>query len=122
VKPLLFYGPDDVSLLRQIEQRIRESSVIPVEPLPLRQFAAVVEQCNLFIAGDTGPMHLSVAMGTPTIAIFLVKNYRRYGPQGEWHRIVYSERETLRVEDVMAAYRDLRKCIQAAKEQVEGEQ
>jgi ADP-heptose:LPS heptosyltransferase len=57
-------------------------------------------------------MHLSVAVGTPTIAVFFVKNYRRYGPQGERHRIVYSGRENVNVEDVMAAYRDLRGYIQ----------
>ncbi|MBI4530903.1 MAG: glycosyltransferase family 9 protein, partial [Candidatus Latescibacteria bacterium] len=116
VKLVLFYGTDDVFMLRQIEQRIRESSVTYIEPLPLRQFAALVEQCDLFVVGDTGPMHLSVAVGTPTIAIFLVKNYRRYGPQGERHRIVYSEARNVTGEDVMVAYRDLREHLQAIKE------
>lgn len=112
VKVFLFHGHDDTHLLKQIEQRLTEPSAIIVEFLPLRKFAALVERCDIFISGDTGPMHLAVAVGTPTIAVFLVKNYRRYGPQGERHRIVYSERENVNVEDVMAAYRDLRGYIQ----------
>lgn len=38
--------------------------------LTLRETAAVIERCNLFITNDTGPLHLAVALGTPTIALF----------------------------------------------------
>jgi ADP-heptose:LPS heptosyltransferase len=37
----------------------------------LRQVAAVMSQCDLFITNDCGPMHLAVAVGTPTVAVFL---------------------------------------------------
>jgi lipopolysaccharide heptosyltransferase II len=38
--------------------------------LTLRETSAVIEKCNLFIANDTGPMHIAVALGTPAIALF----------------------------------------------------
>ena len=38
--------------------------------LPLRSFAALIEKLDLFITNDTGPMHLSFAMETPTVALF----------------------------------------------------
>lgn len=47
---------------------------------PLATFAAVVEKFDLFVTGDTGPMHLSHAVGTPNVAIFGPSDPVRYGP------------------------------------------
>ena len=46
----------------------------------LATFAAVVERFDVFITGDTGPMHLSHAVGTPNVAIFGPSDPVRYGP------------------------------------------
>lgn len=32
--------------------------------------AALVEQCDLFVGNDSGPMHVAAAVGTPTVAVF----------------------------------------------------
>ncbi len=44
--------------------------------------AALLEQAALFVGNDTGAMHLAVACGTPTVAIFGPTDPRRYGPYG----------------------------------------
>jgi heptosyltransferase-2 len=59
----------DVSLVNSI------SSSMKIPPLTLtnasiKQFACVLKRCNLFIGNDSGPMHIAVAMGVPTIGIF----------------------------------------------------
>ena len=36
----------------------------------MRQIAALIQQCNVYITNDCGVMHISVAVQTPTIAIF----------------------------------------------------
>ena len=59
-----------------------------LEDLEIRDFMALIEQCDLFISPDTGAMHLAVALDVPTTAIFLQDTWRRYGPQGMRHRIV----------------------------------
>ena len=38
--------------------------------LRIRQLAALIEQCDLFVTNDTGPMHVAAAMHTPTVALF----------------------------------------------------
>jgi len=48
----------------------------------LRQLAAVLQACDLLVTGDTGPMHLAVAVGTPTVALFGSTNPIRTGPYG----------------------------------------
>lgn len=37
----------------------------------LGQLSALLERADLLITGDTGPMHLAVAVGTPVVALFL---------------------------------------------------
>ncbi len=48
----------------------------------LRSLAAVLAQCDLVVSGDTGPMHLAVAVGTPVVALFGATDPRRHGPYG----------------------------------------
>ena len=48
--------------------------------LDLLTLAAVLARCALLVTGDTGPMHLAAAVGTPIVAVFGPSTPRRYGP------------------------------------------
>lgn len=48
----------------------------------LLRAAAVIAQLDLLVTGDTGPMHLANAVGTPVVAVFGPSDPRRYAPQG----------------------------------------
>jgi ADP-heptose:LPS heptosyltransferase len=50
--------------------------------------AAVLERLSLFVTGDTGPMHLAAAVGTPVLAIFGPSLPTRYAPLSQRSRIV----------------------------------
>lgn len=39
------------------------------------QLAALLGECDVLVTGDTGPMHISVAAGTPVVAMFLASAY-----------------------------------------------
>jgi ADP-heptose:LPS heptosyltransferase len=54
----------------------------------LPALGAVLAKLDLLITGDTGPMHLAAAMGTPVVALFGPSDPRRYGPRGEGHRVI----------------------------------
>jgi ADP-heptose:LPS heptosyltransferase len=60
---------------------------LPVE-IDLVVLAAVLERMSLFITGDTGPMHLAAAVGTPVLAIFGPSLPSRYAPLSQRSRIV----------------------------------
>jgi ADP-heptose:LPS heptosyltransferase len=51
-------------------------------PLDLVTVAAVLQRLDLFVTGDTGPMHLAHAVGTPIVAVFGPSDPARYGPRG----------------------------------------
>ena len=65
---------------------------VPLIELPpdvdLVVLAAVLERLSLFITGDTGPMHLAAAVGTPVLAIFGPSLPTRYAPLSPRSRIV----------------------------------
>ena len=48
----------------------------------LLEVAACLKQCKLFVGNDSGLMHLSATMGTPTVGLFGPSDSRVYGPWG----------------------------------------
>lgn len=50
--------------------------------------AALLERCRVMLTGDTGPMHLAAAVGTPVVAVFGPSLPWRYAPLPTAHRIV----------------------------------
>lgn len=59
----------------------------------LRQLAAILEQCDLVLTNDSGPMHLAAAVGTPTVALFTCTDPNRAAPFGDGHRIIQTSVE-----------------------------
>jgi len=60
-------GNDQERIL--VESIAKEINGISLAGLSIRKTAELMKQCNLFVSNDTGPMHISVAIGTPTIAL-----------------------------------------------------
>lgn len=60
-------GPGEEKLL----EKARRLSTVPVVSFPtsILQLSALCSRSRLMVAGDTGPLHLAVASGTPTVAI-----------------------------------------------------
>ena len=62
-------GPKDSDLMHEIGLSLaNHAKILPV--LSLRELAAVLSQCTIFVANDSGPMHIAAAVGTTTIGIF----------------------------------------------------
>jgi ADP-heptose:LPS heptosyltransferase len=54
----------------------------------LLELAAMLQQLDLIVTGDTGPMHLAYTVGTPVVAVFGPSAPQRYGPVGPADRVV----------------------------------
>ena len=54
----------------------------------LLELAALLSRCAIYVTGDTGPMHLAAAVGTPVVAVFGPSDPRRYAPLVSRRRIV----------------------------------
>ncbi len=55
----------------------------------VHQLAALLKECRLVLASDTGPMHLAVGVGTPVINLSVGHvDFRETGPYGPGHWVV----------------------------------
>jgi heptosyltransferase-2 len=51
--------------------------------LSVEENTALLSLCNLVISGDTGPLHIATAVGTPAIGLYGAAPISRTGPYGE---------------------------------------
>ncbi len=85
-------GPSDQGLVEGVAQKTTVQTLRLVGSAGLRAFSAVIEALDLFVTGDTGPMHISQAVGTPNLAVFGPSDPTRYGPEGDdGRRVVVRE-------------------------------
>jgi ADP-heptose:LPS heptosyltransferase len=59
--------------------------------LTIAELAAVLAGAAVVVTSDTGPMHLAVAVGTPTVAFFGTETPTLYGPIGEGHAVIHRD-------------------------------
>jgi ADP-heptose:LPS heptosyltransferase len=82
-------GPADRALVDEVKRTLPAESVIDVAgDADLLVLAALLERMDLFVTGDTGPMHLATAVGTPVVAVFGPSAPARYAPTGQYDRVV----------------------------------
>lgn len=62
-------GPGDFASIEAVRTAVR-TRIALIPQLPLRRLAAVIAGCSAYVSNDAGPMHIAVAVGTPTIGIF----------------------------------------------------
>ncbi|MEO1172470.1 MAG: glycosyltransferase family 9 protein, partial [Myxococcota bacterium] len=74
---VLTWGPGEHALAAAVAERCAGALVAP--PTSLDELAVLLKDAYAVVSCDTGPMHLAVALGTPTLGIFLTTSPRRYG-------------------------------------------
>jgi len=82
----LFWGPGEQDYVSAIQREAPGSRMIP--RTSLRQMAALLEQCKMVVTNDNGPMHLAVAVGTPTVTLYGPTDPVAWNPGGPRHRVV----------------------------------
>ncbi len=55
----------------------------------LGQLAALIEQASVLVAVDSAPMHLGIAVGRPTVALFGPTDPKKLLPEGTVHQAVH---------------------------------
>jgi len=81
-KILLFGSKEEEELLRKISDKIVPPA-ITVQGLNILKVAALVAGCSLFVANDSGLMHMASALNVPLVALIGPSNPAKIGPRGE---------------------------------------
>jgi heptosyltransferase I len=78
INSLINFGPGEEHLARTVEAS--SNSTAAGVSLSLSELIAFTRRAQLFVGGDTGPMHLAAALNIPTVALFGPTDPARNGP------------------------------------------
>lgn len=84
--PLITWGPGEERLAAEVLEQAPGASCAP--PTDLDALAALMTTAAATVTNNTGPMHLSVAVGCPTLALFLHVDMERWGHPVPPHRML----------------------------------
>jgi ADP-heptose:LPS heptosyltransferase len=80
-------GAREQSLTDELKKLAPSAPVLP--PVPeLALFLALLKRAEVFVSGDTGPLHFAAGLGVPTIALFGPSFPARWAPIGARHRVL----------------------------------
>ena len=97
------HGPGEEQLIETIRAEAAPNPVL-IFPTNVLQFAALCRRSRLLVGGDTGPLHLAVAVGTPTVAIL--------GPTAAWRNGPYHHHDEVVQRDLLCSNSYRRTCDQ----------
>lgn len=76
-RALILCGPGEETLANEIAAAMRTQPINTAsQMLPLDQLKVALQRSDLVVTTDTGPRHLAVAMGTPTICLMGSTDHR----------------------------------------------
>ena len=77
---ILVGGREDRSLARDIMALMRRQPLDATGRLSLKETAALISKCDVFVGNDSAPLHLASAVGTPTVALFGPSDPANFAP------------------------------------------
>jgi lipopolysaccharide heptosyltransferase I len=97
---IVLWGPGEAADARTIGAA---AGGVIAPPTSLRELTALARRARLAIAGDTGPLHIAAAVGTPCLGLYGPTSGVRNGPYGAGHRVLRGEEGRLASITVPAA-------------------
>lgn len=79
IASFVLWGPGEEQLARAVSEA-SAAAARPAPPTSMADLLALSREASLMISGDTGPLHIAAAAGTPTVAIFGPTDPSRNGP------------------------------------------
>jgi heptosyltransferase-1 len=79
VRCVINYGPGEEALAAAVKSASGNAEPVPYDG-ELGQLMALLQGAKCIVGGDTGPLHLAIALGTKAVAIFGPTNPVRNGP------------------------------------------
>lgn len=89
-KIILIGTNEDKEIINKVKDLSKSSITDFSGKLNIPQLAYLIKKSDLYIGNNTGPMHLAVAVNTPTIGIHGPDNAEKWGPYGKKHFAIKS--------------------------------
>lgn len=79
---LVFGGPGEEALGAALAEALGPTALNLVGRTTLRQMAALMARCRVYVGNDSGPTHIAAAVGIPVVAVFGSSCRHRFRPGG----------------------------------------
>jgi ADP-heptose:LPS heptosyltransferase len=89
--PWLAPGPGEETMCAKLRGHEPRAQLLPVTTLD--QLAELMRAAGCTVCNNSGPMHLSVAVGSPTFALFVKMDAQRWGHPQPQHSMVVLGRD-----------------------------
>lgn len=81
LRSLVLWGPGERELAHEVTDAAAGAAEVS-PPTTIQELAGIARAARLMISGDTGPMHVAAAVGTPLVTLFGPTRPERNGPWG----------------------------------------
>jgi heptosyltransferase-1 len=82
LRTLVAWGPGEASLAAAVATASSDGAAVMAPEAGILDLLALAQAAEVVVAGDTGPLHLAAAIGTPVVGLFGPTPPARNGP---WH-------------------------------------
>ncbi len=113
---LMISGKGDREAAEAIAAQLAGPSLVTGGRYHLLTVAALLAHCRLLVANDSGPLHMGLALGVPTIGLLGADDPRRVGPyQVEWGAALHKRPEVCELEPCRLKKCPENRCLTAIK-------
>jgi ADP-heptose:LPS heptosyltransferase len=96
---LIISGAGDRPQAEAVAARVNGPSLVTGGRFPLLTVAALLSHCRLLVANDSGPLHMGLALGVPSVGLLGADDPRRVGPYGvDWGVALHKREEACHLE------------------------
>ncbi len=85
IPSLVLWGPGEDDLVPQ------DDGIFVAPPTSLREMMAILSMASLVVGGDTGPLHMAVALGVPVVGLYGPTLPERNGPYSQDSQVVVKD-------------------------------
>jgi ADP-heptose:LPS heptosyltransferase len=86
---VIFAARGEMELAGRIERGLEKARTLNLAAqTTIRQMAAVLRHCRLFIGNDSGPIHLAAGAGVPVVGFYGPGEFERFRPWGQDHEAI----------------------------------
>jgi lipopolysaccharide heptosyltransferase I len=79
LRSVVLWGPGEETLAASVAAA-SGGAAVPAPATSLADLVAILSAARLVVSGDTGPLHLAAALGTPVVGLYGPTDPRRNGP------------------------------------------
>jgi ADP-heptose:LPS heptosyltransferase len=87
MRPLILWGPGEEGIASEIAAAVPDAIIPPATGVA--EAGALISRMKILVGIDSGPKHIAVLLGIPTVTLFGPTDPRIWDPMDEMHRAIW---------------------------------